>query len=446
MSWENKVIWSEGLFLQPHHLQQQARYTDALVGRVTRAQSPYPWGLTELTLDDDLLKLGKISVSACAGVTPDGAPFRVPQSDIAPPALQMPADLKNTVVHLAIPMRRPGAMEIALEADAEGVARFRAEEIEVTDVNGRDRRPVTVAVGKIRLQLALEMDDLADLLVIPVARVIEVRPDGSIILDRAFIPTVMDMRAAPALEAFLRELDGVMSQRVEQLAGRLSAAGSGRGAAEVADFLLLIACNRALAQIRHMCTIENAHPERVYAFCLGLAGELASFWSETKRAPDFPAYDHLDLTGVFQPLMRTLRQYFSSDTRDAAVSIPLEEKKYGVRVAVVGDRRLLTSASFVLAARADTPAETVRRHMPTQAKIGPVEQIRQLVNSALPGIGLRPLPVAPRQIPFHAGVVYFELDRDSPFWGQLTTSGGLAIFVAGDFPGLTLELWAIRDQ
>ena len=37
-----------------------------------------------------------------------------------------------------------------------------------------------------------------------------------------------------------------------------------------------------------------------------------------------------------------------------------------------------------------------------------------------------------------------ELDRNSDLWKQLDTSGGMAIHVAGEFPELTLELWAIR--
>ena len=81
-----------------------------------------------------------------------------------------------------------------------------------------------------------------------------------------------------------------------------------------------------------------------------------------------------------------------------------------------------------------------------QAKIGPVEEIRQLVNSALPGITLRPLPVAPRQIPYHSGVVYFELDAESPYWRKMTTSGGVAVHVSGQYPGLKMELWAIRNS
>jgi type VI secretion system protein ImpJ len=29
-------------------------------------------------------------------------------------------------------------------------------------------------------------------------------------------------------------------------------------------------------------------------------------------------------------------------------------------------------------------------------------------------------------------------------WDQLKTSGGVALQVAGEFPGLTMEFWAIR--
>jgi len=168
--------------------------------------------------------------------------------------------------------------------------------------------------------------------------------------------------------------------------------------------------------------------------------------STDKQVPMFPPYTHDDLSTCFAPLIRTLRQYLSSVLEQTAISIPLEARKYGISVGVIADRKLLGNAGFVLAVNADIPAEDVRRHFAGQAKIGPVEEIRQLVNSALPGITLRPLPVAPRQIPYHAGVVYFEMDGDSPYWRKMTTSGGIAVHVSGQYPGLKMELWAIRNN
>ena len=80
------------------------------------------------------------------------------------------------------------------------------------------------------------------------------------------------------------------------------------------------------------------------------------------------------------------------------------------------------------------PPETLRRDLPNQAKIGPVEQIVDLINVALNGIAISALPVVPRQLPYYAGRSYFELDRSSPYWAALARSGGIAIHVTDPTP------------
>ena len=48
MTWQNKVIWSEGMFLQPQHFQQQDRYVGRqLEGRLS-STVPWPWGFFAL--------------------------------------------------------------------------------------------------------------------------------------------------------------------------------------------------------------------------------------------------------------------------------------------------------------------------------------------------------------------------------------------------------------
>ncbi len=117
-----------------------------------------------------------------------------------------------------------------------------------------------------------------------------------------------------------------------------------------------------------------------------------------------------------------------------------------MRVALISDVELQRNATFVLAVQSNMPGEALRARFPTQVKIGPVERIRDLVNLQLPGVTLTPMPVAPRQIPYHAGANYFELEtRGSDLWRQLEQSGGLAMHIAGEFPGLDLAFWAVRS-
>jgi type VI secretion system protein ImpJ len=77
--------------------------------------------------------------------------------------------------------------------------------------------------------------------------------------------------------------------------------------------------------------------------------------------------------------------------------------------------------------------------------VGPSDRLPDLVRAHLPGVTLQSLPVPPRQIPFNAGYVYFELSRTGPLWDTISQHGGIALHVAGDFPQLKLELWGVRS-
>ena len=99
MNWENKVVWSEGLFLQPQHLQQQDRYVDRLVRASTMGLRPFAWGLTELSLDTDMLTLGKFALRSAAGILPDGTPFTLPDDADPPRPIDLPENARNVVAH-----------------------------------------------------------------------------------------------------------------------------------------------------------------------------------------------------------------------------------------------------------------------------------------------------------------------------------------------------------
>ena len=300
-----------------------------------------------------------------------------------------------------------------------------------------------LGIGRLRFRYLLETEELAGYSCLGLARIIEVQADRRVQLDDRFIPPCLRVSATVVLTNLVAELVGMLGQRAEALASRLGQPGA-RGVADVADFMLLQTINRWHPLIAHWADSGNLHPEALFATLVQIAGELATFTAPDKRATAYPAYRHDDLQRTFAPVVADLRRSLSSVLETNAVAIPLQDRKFGVRVGPISDRSLLRASQFVLTVSADVPGEQLRRLFPNQVKIGAVEHIRELVNVALPGIAVRPLPVAPRQIPFHAGAAYFELDRGSPHWQQMQTSGGIAIHVSGEFPNLQLELWAIR--
>lgn len=444
MTWHNKVMWTEGMFLQPQHFQQQERFFTKTVDARIGSLEGRAWGFLSLALNDAALLQGKLALASADGVLPDGTTFAVPAHDAAPPAIDVPSDARDERVLLAVALARPGVAESDVEDDSPSMPpRFRAVDLDVADSHAASLREAPLQIGRLNLRLLLERDANEGFSHMGIARIIERRTDGRVVLDGQYIPPTLHAGANALLDGFLREVIGMVHQRAEALAARLAQPGRA-GVGEIADFLLLQACNRTEPVLAHLQKLPVLHPQHVYAALLQLAGELSTF-RERKRPPEYPVYEHDDLAPCFRALMADLRQSLSMVLEQTAVPIELQDRKYGVRVAIIPDLELQRKAQFVLAANAQVPSEMLRTRFPTQVKIGPAERIRDLVNLQLPGVALRPLPVAPRQIPYHAGFSYFELEtRGNELWRQLETSGGLAMHIAGDFPGLELEFWAVR--
>lgn len=444
MSLDSKVVWSEGMFLNPQHFQQQERYFERILDGRCSAFGAYGWGIHEFEVDQKLLTLGKISVIKAKGVFPDGTPFSFPDVDQPPPVYEVPENTHDCIVYLCVPVKRPGAVDVIADENTQGLARYYSFEQETRDVSSDSGDNIPMNVGKLRFRLMLETDDQSGYACIGLIRIAESRDDKNVLLDDNYIATCLDCKKSVKLASYLTEIIGLLHHRGEAIAGRLADSNRG-GTAEIADYMMLQLINRLEPMCNHLAAMNGLHPVDLFAESVQMVGELSTFVTKNKRAPAFPQYLHDDLQLTFTPVITALRNCLSMVYEQTAVSLKLVEKKYGIRVAEIADRTLIGTAMFVLSVRADVPEEALRTHLPAQIKIGPVERIRQLVNAAMPGIGLKPLPVAPRQIPYHSGYTYFQLDPQSDFWNELKNSGGFALHVGGDFPGLELEFWAIRQ-
>lgn len=439
----NRVVWKEGIFLRPQHFQQHDRYFEALVEARAGGLRPYAWGLSELHYDRNFLAQGKLRVTACRGVFADGTPFAIPDEDDEPPPLDIPPQTKETLVYLTLPARRDGGAAFTTSDDPRLPVRYLTSEIEVSDNNADAQGAARILTARRRLHLHLAGEDLGAFTALPLLRIQEVRADKTVTLNDSFIPPCLDCRAVPHLHGFIQEIHGLLQHRAEALAGRLVGGG---GTGELGDLLLLQAVNQFEPLFGHLAEITGLHPEELFRVGLQTMGVLASHLSKGRRPAALPHYQHHDLQGCYTALMSALRGYLSTVLERNVIAIPLKEVGHGVRRGIPPDRGLLDTAVFVLAAKADMSGATLRQSLPTNIKIGPVERIADLVNRQLRGIPIRALEVAPRQLPYHQGFAYFELDKTSEIWGTLKTSGGIGFFAGSGFPGLDLELWAIRSE
>ena len=68
----SRVVWSEGMYLGPHHFQVQGRYFEDSIRFATSSLWFEPWGLAGCELDSEALINGTLSVLHARGIFPDG--------------------------------------------------------------------------------------------------------------------------------------------------------------------------------------------------------------------------------------------------------------------------------------------------------------------------------------------------------------------------------------
>ncbi len=438
-----KIVWTEGMFLRPQHLQQHDRYLENQIYTRALHLSRYAWGFTSLAVDEQSLNLGKVVISEASGILPDGTLFEI-SGHTKILSLDIPQTVKNKKVMLALPVRTEGSTDTKAPDNTDVIARHVFTNLDVNDSNAGFDNVIACQCAQQDFVLFFE-DELDEAYVaMPLLRIVECKSDNSVVVDMNFFPTFLHVNASTHLSGLLREIAGLLVHRGEQLALRVSSA-SQTGTSEIADFLLLQTINRVEPVFQHLGQAENVHPEIFYIHLFSLVGELSTFVEKEKRPPAIEHYNHADQATSFHTLMDHARYALSMVLEQHAIELPLQERKYGILVSPIHDRSLLTKGSFILAVQADMNSDKVRVTVPKQVKVGSVERIRQLVNLHLPGITLRALPVAPRQIPFHSGKVYFQLDFTTEEVAQLERSGGFAFHVSGTFPGLELQFWAIKE-
>ncbi|MBP8219868.1 MAG: type VI secretion system baseplate subunit TssK [Aeromonadaceae bacterium] len=444
MSSRNRVIWREGLFIKPQHFQQQQRHSDYALHARLSALSDYFYGLQSLAINEDYLGFGRIALVGATGILPDGTVFNIPNDDVLPTPLEVTdASVANKKVYLALPLSVSGVNEV--NQGGQVATRLQAHRHDVRDLHSEGGDVVSLEVGRVSLRLMLEREDRSAYASLAIARILDKRPDGGLVLDPNFMPCSISVSAIQTLKRFLGESAGLVAERARSLSQRIAAPGQ-QGVADVAEFMMLQLLNRAQPQLSHLARLGTLHPERLHEALVQLCGELMTFTDESRLPPEFPAYRHDDQQVSFEPVMLALRQALSTVLSPRAVSIQLRKHQYGIMVAMVNESELMTSADFVLAVRARMPQEQLRKQLLQQTKVASSDKIRELISLQLPGIPLLPLPVAPRQLPYHAGYSYFQLDRQSPAWQMLAVGNTLAFHIAGDFPELDMQLWAIRSQ
>jgi type VI secretion system protein ImpJ len=444
-----KLLWTEGLFLTQHHLQQMDRYHEQLLD--TRAQliDPLAWGITEIEIDERALGLSQFKVSRLQAVLPDGTFVEVGdgEGDSLPQrSLEnvLTPQMRSLDVYVAIASESDVLPNTDLENRPAPISRFIRDSGSVLDYNlGAGEQPVQWARKNLRILFGEERQDAVS--AIRVAQLARTAA-GAIAIRPGFIPPVRRIGANAFLHAGFVRLLEMMTAKQRSLADtrqqRTSAAVEFQ-ASDAAKFWLLNALNSSIPPFAHMVDQRTTDPERAYIELGRLIGQLCTFAVEGDPTT-IPKFNYLDLGESFGPMFQRAAMLLDAVVAEKYVIVPLNKRSDGLYLGQIEDPTWLRYEFFVSASMSGAVAEaTVRERLPRLAKIASWNQINSILNSALNGAKLELEYRPPGALPVKQGVLFFKLAKTPEFWNDIAGTGTIALYQPIDHDGIELKLYGI---
>jgi type VI secretion system protein ImpJ len=447
----SRIVWSEGMFLGPHHFQAQNRYHEDAIHFVTNLIRYEPYGFLGCELDAEALTNGTVAVVRARGVFPDGLPFHMPEYDVLPPPRPI-ADLfpplREVVdVFLCVPAYQEGAANCALnQADVGPEVRFISENANLPDENtGRDAKPLQMGRKNIRLVLDTESMDGCTAL-----RIAQIRrdPAGKFVFDERFIFPCLQISAAVRLMLSLRRLVSLLEEKGRAVAKPRDLANptaAGYSAEGIANAWFLHCINSNIGPLSHLLESKKSHPEELFVALSRLAGALCTFGLESQAA-NLPNYDHDNLAGVFDMLDVHIRTHLELVVPSNRVLITLDKAARFFYFGEIVDQRTLNRSRWIFAIHCKIGESDLIESAPRLVKICSRQFIPKLVERALPAMKLTHLPVPPPALSPKVDYQYFSVDKAGPCWEHLIKTRQVGVYVPGELPDPEIELSVILES
>jgi type VI secretion system protein ImpJ len=443
MKFLSRVVWSEGMYLGPHHFQTQSRYVEDSVGFLVSSLWHEPWGLLHGEFDAEAIRNGSAVLLHASGVFPDGLAFECPASDPPPPARNIvdvfPSTDAALMLYLAVPGRKDNGMDCDLTGGQSNI-RYQVMQRPLRDeTNGMDEREVDL--GQKNLQLLTEPELARDTSSIPIARVLR-DGHGQFMFDPEFVPASMRISASETLMLTAKRLLETIQEKSSTIARGARKKGkfeAGTSALDVANYWFLHALHTASPELRHLYATKHAHPEELFEQLSRLAGALSTFAVDSDPA-DLPSYDHRNPGPVFHALDQYIRRHLEIVVPSNVVTLAFGPPQSYVSEADVTDERCLRRCRWILGIRSSLGEAELIRSVPRLVKVCSARFVPELIKRALPGLTISHLPVPPSAIRAEADMQYFVIEVAGPCWEHILQTRRVGVYIPGDIANPEFEL------
>jgi len=438
MAIEGDIHWSEGLFLQPHHMQIMQRNFRESFAWQSRLIWSYPYGLIEARISDDQLENMRVSFDRLRAIMPSGLIVNVPDNTHLPSL-----DIKQAFasssgalkISLGVPVwysSRGNVVDKGNDQDWRAKRTYRVAEIERTDENTGDN-PQPVLVRQINARLLLDEDDRSDLEELPLLSITHGTSDdiGLPRRDPAYIPPCFVVGGSSVLRELLVDLGNQVMASRNELVVQINRGGFSvenmRGV-QFEQMLRLRTLNRFSAQLGSLIAIPGkVTPFRMYLILRELLGELAALRPDRDQF-EVLAYDHDNPSVAFNELATRIRGLLKGAVRAKYLKLSLTldhgEKLFA---GTLTDEALSLPNEYFLAIKTKLdPSELAELVLDRDKfKLMP----RSLAKQRVFGVQLARELYPPVELPAQVGLHYFRVIRaeSARLWERIQQERAIAV-------------------
>lgn len=435
------VLWHEGIFLRPHHLQQAERFQSDRIGLHFEYTDRFHWGVGGVEIERGGLKNRAVEISRCTLVFPSGEVAVVPESAQLDPRNfgdHLPQAGQPLEVFVGLPRVRPNEPNY-LDAEGRGseLARYRTRTREILDeATGETPAAVEFAIGNLKILYGDE--NRGGFETLKVAEVIQRGPDH-FELSETFIPPCLRIdSSAEMLRLCNRVRDGLNAK-----ARTLHGLKRGSTGDDASLQVMLLAVNQYVALVNHLTASGNVSPFQFYNVLASMAGAFASF-STSGEAWNLTPYVHDSPGPAYRDAVERIEEYLESiGPATRFVEVPLSwSAAENCYVTALNPDHFNEAYRYCLVFSGERPLEQIRTTVHQKAKVSVPERIPTLVKLALRGASIKPLDSAPAEIPRRAAA-YFHLDPFGQEWDRVKEAKRLSVALP-EMNDLNVALFVIR--
>jgi type VI secretion system protein ImpJ len=436
----NKVLWKDSMFMYPQHLQQQDVYYENLINNYQLLQPYHNWGIIELDIDQSYLKLNKIYIRKCIGILPNGMFFSFPDRDDIPEPIDIPDNCCDTMVYIGITMHN----NYNLNRDRRNKNdKYYAVEEEITDLTAptlENRKSITLA--KLNLNILLGEESGDQMMTLPILKIKNISHD--IHLEECFIAPYLRFNASDCLVEYNNIVLSLLNNYIHSNAVFTGGDNASEQLNKIEDLLILQTITNAKYALELLSKEHFSSPYALFKEMISLISSLIIFTKNTPLEYLTLEYNHANLEGSFEPVMRQIHSIITILVDNKPMLINLADTGNGIHKAQLSHCMHLEKSLLIVGIELASNIDDVREHIVHSLKIASQADISGIVNLQVSGIKFNILHTVPFYVRYNENTLYLQIENKEQYWRKLTEEKNITVYLNNKITAVSaMKLWII---